>query len=771
MTPHSPQLDTGHRTLDTSSPSSPFHLVKTYSYASIKQTPNPLPQPHLRPIWISFSTTTRARDVSTPHPLARRLPSVHPPTGGCNAPRARRFAARSGCSGLTGGPRAGIIRGMSDSRTTLPPRSPRAIQILPEALINKIAAGEVVERPASVVKELLENSIDAHATRIAVAIEDGGRTLIRVTDDGVGIAPEQAALAFAQHATSKIGSADDLFHITTMGFRGEALASIASVSHATMITRQRDGGGAASGGGGGQAVRIEVKDSLVSPAAPCAGPTGTTLEIRDLFYSVPARRKFMRTDATEFGHIHEMVVRTALPNPQVAITLTHNGRGVLELPATNDAKARVAAALDPELFEQLLPIAFEERGIRVTGFAGQPALARSTAKYQYLFLNGRYIRDRSLFHALKEAYRGLIEPSHQPVAVLFIEMDPTWFDVNVHPQKTEVRFREASAAYRAVLAAVREKLLSEDLTPRVRTENRLEVSSVQCPVSGSNTPTTAADTRQVIADFFKQSPPVTQPRLHFGVEPGKRAEPSPIEDPSRITVGQKPEARRQEPEVAVDAPQLDTGNWTLDTRSRHLAPPDRTLTTKPETPRFVQLHNTYIVAETAEGITIIDQHALHERIMYEELFTRISRGPLEGQRLLLPEVLSANPRQQAALELVRPMLNDLGIEVEAFDAQSLAVHSFPSLLSKVSPREFLRDLLDKLLELGPRLTREELLHEVLDMASCKAAVKAGYPLSADEIAALLARKEQVERSSNCPHGRPTTLRLTMGDLERQFKRK
>ena len=671
------------------------------------------------------------------------------------------------------------MAGMTESATTSPAR--RRIQVLPEALINKIAAGEVVERPASVVKELLENSLDAGATRIAVAIEDGGRTLIRITDDGSGIPAEEAALAFAQHATSKIATPEELFHIITMGFRGEALASIASVSHATMITRQRDTA---------QGTRIEVKDSRVSPAVPCAAAPGTTLEIRDLFYSVPARRKFLRTDVTEFGHIHEMVLRSALPNPQVAFTLSHNGRQVLELPITGDPRSRVAEALDRDLFDLLLPVNFDERGIRITGFAGQPSLARSTAKYQYLFLNGRYIRDRSLLHALKESYRGLIEPGHQPVGILFVEMDPTWFDVNVHPQKTEVRFRDSSAAYRALLAAVRETLLATDLTPAVRTANRFDAPAADAAREPSPIPGTPNDTRQIIADFFKQSPP-PQPHLAFGPEPGQRPMPSPIDDPSRITFP-SPGAPIGTPSVSERAPALSpdaaaSSEFPIPNSqfpslppepSRHLAPPDRTLTTKPETPRFVQLFNTYIVAEThegGEGITIIDQHALHERIIYEELFTRTARGPLEGQRLLIPEVLPVNPKQQAALEQVRELLLNLGIEVEAFDASSVAVHTFPSLLAKVSPREFLRDLLDRLMEYGghagSKLTREELLHEILDMASCKAAVKAGYPLAADEIAALLARKEQVDRSSNCPHGRPTTLRLTISDLERQFKRK
>jgi DNA mismatch repair protein MutL len=503
---------------------------------------------------------------------------------------------------------------------------------------------------------------------------------------------------------------------------------------------------------------------------PAAAPVGTTLEVRDLFYSVPARRKFLRTDATEFSHIHEMMLRSALPHPEIAFSLSHNGRSALELPITSDHRMRVAEALvgdgGKDLYPQLIPVDFAERGVRVTGFAGQPSLARPTAKYQYLFLNGRYIRDRSLLHALKEAYRGLIEPSAQPVAILFIEMDPTLFDVNVHPQKTEVRFRDSGSVYRPVLAALREKLLASDLTPQVRTANRFDRPTpipriAETTNNGLSRPG-MAETRQIIADFFKQTEPI-QPRLHFGVETG----PSPIEDPSRITFDtetQETSTRdHQELQVARNAATPAADPASIENQKSKIENPLPT--------RFLQTHNTYILAETPDGLVIIDQHALHERIIYEELFARAMRGPLEGQRLLIPEILPITPRHAAALEIVRPLLEKLGIEITDFDSQSIAVHSFPSLLSKVSPRDFLRELLDKLLEVGSKLTPEELLHEVLDMASCKAAVKAGYPLSSEEIAALLARKEQVDRSSNCPPGRPTTLRLTISDLERQFKRK
>jgi DNA mismatch repair protein MutL len=637
-----------------------------------------------------------------------------------------------------------MMSGMSETiQTSTMDR--RSIHILPDALINKIAAGEVVERPASVVKELLENSIDAGATRLAIAIEDGGRTLIRITDNGSGIPADQAALAFAQHATSKIANAEDLFAIHTMGFRGEALASIASVSHATMITRTADES---------TGTKIEVRDSVSTVPAPVAAAVGTTIEIRDLFYSVPARRKFLRADPTEFGHIHEMVLRTALPNPHVSIVLTHNGRNVVDLPATTDHQMRVAEALGRELHDELLPVDFSERGIGVQGFVGKPALARATAKYQYLFLNGRYIRDRSLFHAIKEAYRGLIEPAAQPVAVLFITMDPMSFDVNVHPQKTEVRFRDSNGPYRTVLAAVRERLLESDLTPAVRIGQGDPGTSQ--PSDYRAQPVDASETRRVIADFFKQTP-APQPTLAFGVESPAR---------NFASTAFNPPARRIDDLTLVQ--KMAAASETLSDPTTPAAEP---LGSVPDHSHFMQIHNSYLVAQTDDGLVIIDQHALHERIMYEELYERVTRHALEAQRLLIPEVLPINPRQQAMLEAVNPLLLEMGIEVTSFDAQSIAVQSFPSLLARVSPREFLRDLLDSLLEMGNKLSREQLLHEVLDMASCKAAIKAGYRLAPEEIRSLLARKDAVDRSSNCPHGRPTTLRLTLNDLEKQFKRK
>ncbi len=617
----------------------------------------------------------------------------------------------------------------------------RDIHVLPDALINKIAAGEVVERPASVVKELLDNAVDSGATRLVITIENGGRTLIRVTDDGSGIAPEQLTLALARHATSKIETIEDLFAIETLGFRGEALASIAGVSHTTLITRRPQDQ---------QAVRILAHESVVNTPVPCSAPVGTTVEVRDLFYCVPARRKFLRGDSTEFGHISEIVLRTALAHPEIALTLIHNGRNTLNLAGPAGAEVRVITALNKDLQGQLITLDHSEPGIQVTGFIGTPATARATAHYQYLFLNGRYIRDRSIFHAVKESFRGLIEPQAQPVAVIFMRMPPAAFDVNVHPQKIEVRFREPNLAYRAVLAAIRERLLASDLTPRMR---------VPC------TPTPEAahkfmkdqteERRQVIAEFFRE-PQSLQPSLQLPLPPNNLHNAD-----NDFEIADKMKTS------SPVAPHLSSS----DTATPGAAPIATSGLTAATPPRFMQFHNAFIVVEDGDGLLVIDQHALHERVIYESLLAHVRAGTLAGQRLLLPVVVSVSARQLAGVERARPLLTALGIEMTQFDSTSVAVQSLPSLLSRLNTMDFVRELLDKVAEEAARITDEELLHEVLDMAACKAAVKAGDPLANEEIAALLSRRREVERSSNCPHGRPTTIRLERRDLEKQFKRR
>lgn len=621
----------------------------------------------------------------------------------------------------------------------------RSIQQLSPALINRIAAGEVIERPAAAVKELVENAIDAGASHITVEAEDGGRALIRVIDDGSGIPPGELPLAFASHATSKLVDDDDLFRIGTMGFRGEALASIGAVSQARILSRTAENA---------TAYEIHNRGGQLSDAQAAAGNTGTTVEIRNLFFNTPARRKFIRGAPTEFGYISEAVLRLALPHPHIAFKLLHNGRTALNLPATS-AMERLLAAWPDEFREQRLPVDAADAELQLNGVIGLPELARPTAKYQFIYLNGRSIRDKFVQHALREAYRGLTEPGRHPAAVLLLRLPPADVDVNVHPTKSEVRFRDSGRIHGLVLSAVRECLLGSNLAPRARPQYASAPSPPIAP---------RGEMRQQLADFFKQAAPsqlsIPLPPPSSEAEPTLNSVAAPVETsfPPRAIEPIPPTERSTAPVFEEPSP-----------HSGRDAVPPMLLAGSAGSPA-IQLHNSYLVAQSDDGLIIIDQHALHERIVYEDLLARLGRGPLESQRLLIPAVVSVSAAQIALLEQVGPLIQKLGIEATPFGPGTVAVHAFPSFLQRLDPGDFLRELLERGEQERLDLHAEELLHEVLDMMACKAAVKAGDPLSAAEIEALLARRELVDRASNCPHGRPTTLRLSLHDLEKQFKR-
>jgi DNA mismatch repair protein MutL len=583
------------------------------------------------------------------------------------------------------------------------------IHQLSPLLVNRIAAGEVIERPASVVKELVENSIDAGATHITVEIEDGGRGLIRIIDDGAGIPVAELPLAFASHATSKLADDADLSQIRTMGFRGEALASIGAVSQARILSRAAD-----------QDVAYEIfnRGGQIDQPQAAAGNAGTTIEVRNLFFNTPARRKFLKGAPTELGHITEAIVRLAVPHPHISFELINNGRSALQLPA-QAAQDRWLSAWPEDFADLGLLIDVRDAEITLLGLIGQPELARPVARNQFIFLNGRPIRDRFIQHALRESYRGLTEPGRHPAAILLISMPPQDVDVNVHPTKSEVRFRDSSRIHGLILSSVREKLLQSDLVPAAVPQ--------LSPVMPQQDPQ-RVELRQRLAEFFKSSLPESSqaPAQHISAQ-------------------------------QISPPQPSSAPLSTAPLSRAASP-------------AMQLHNSYLVAESEDGLIIIDQHALHERIMYEDLLARVSSGPLESQRLLIPITLPASGRQQEMLQQIQPLLIRLGIEAESIGPDAVAVHAFPSFLQRMDPAEFLAELLDRGEQESMDLNQEELLHEVLDMMACKAAVKAGDPLTPAEIDALLARRHLIDRSSNCPHGRPTTLRMTLRDLEKQFKR-
>ncbi|HWP39805.1 MAG TPA: DNA mismatch repair endonuclease MutL, partial [Tepidisphaeraceae bacterium] len=604
---------------------------------------------------------------------------------------------------------------VQDDRFNNSPARPGAIRQLPPSLVNRIAAGEVIERPASVVKELLENAIDAGATHITVEIEDGGRELIRVIDDGSGIWPQDLPLAFASHATSKLHDDQDLFRITTLGFRGEALASIGAVSHCRILSRPADPHQQA-------AWEIHNRGGQITDPQAAAGNVGTTVEVRNLFYNVPARRKFLKGPATEFGHIAEMLLRCALPRPDISFRLLHNGRMVLDLPASTEQQ-RLLCAWPQEFHEQRLPLDCRDAEIRLRGIIGLPELARPTARYQHLYLNNRPIRDKFIQHALREAYRGLTEPGRYPAAILLIDMPPEDVDVNVHPTKAEVRFRDGQRIHGLVMAAVRERLLGSDLTPRV-------IARAATPDDQER-----KDMQTRLAEFFRAAPvnPSTWvPQLAGGatapsLSPPRQAHPPTTAAQAGISHPPPPANHAVGSDTrSPTSPQLGPG---FDAPAGASHPASHNAATPARPASAIQLHNSYLVAESEDGLIIIDQHALHERIMFEELKARITRGPLESQRLLVPQTLAASTRQIALLEQIQPLLRRLGIEAEPFGPDTVAVHAFPSFLERLDPAEFVGELLERGEQELLDLHEEELLHEVLDMMACKAAVKAGDPLT------------------------------------------
>ncbi len=628
------------------------------------------------------------------------------------------------------------------------------IQILPDLLVNKIAAGEVIERPASVVKELVENSLDAGATRIEVAVDQGGTKLIRVTDDGGGMDGEDLARSVLPHATSKLQSEQDLFAIRTMGFRGEALASIGAVSQLRVVSRQT---------GTEQAHEVLMIADRIEPVRVAGGPPGTTIEVRELFFNVPARRKFLRSAQTEMGHVTEQIARIALPNTGIEFRLSHNGRAVHHLRPADTMRSRIADLYGPDLAGHLLEFKREERGLKISGFAGLPADSRSSSKWQYVFLNRRYIRDRFITHAVREAYRGLIEHTRQPVFFLAIEIDPSEVDVNVHPTKIEVRWRDSNLLYSQVLSALRDRLLNENLTPDYRAERMTADSGRADETTEQLDADRRRQVRESIADFFKRtSPPVGSPSL--GGPSWGRVGPSSF-SPASHTAPQPPPPPPAVPPQSIPSPGVPPPSIFEPTEPAAAPAP------QPSPYRnIMQVHNAFLLAETDEGLIIVDQHALHERVLYEAMSERITHGPLESQRLLIPETIDVTPDQVTLIESHADAWAKLGFELSAYGPSTIAVHALPSLLKPERAHEFLRDALDRLADREAPASSELLLNDLLSMMACKAAVKAGDPLAPEEIAQLMAQRDLVERSTNCPHGRPTSLSLSLSDIEKQFKR-
>jgi DNA mismatch repair protein MutL len=649
------------------------------------------------------------------------------------------------------------------------------ISLLPSQVVGQIAAGEVVERPASIVKELVENSLDAGSRSIDVHVAEGGRDLIRIVDDGEGIASDDLPLAVASHATSKIQSADDLFRIQTMGFRGEALASIAAVSDFRLQSRPADQPTAA---------RLEVQQGEIGPVVACGGPIGTQIEVRQLFGSVPVRRKFLKSKQTELSHISETMIRLALARPGIDLKLSHNDRTLYHRPADMDLVGAIDLFFGQEIARSLIPIDGEEEGLRLTGVVANPEVNRPTQRYQYLFVNGRFIRDRSLAHAVVEAYRGLILSGRYPVSFLFLTVPPDQVDVNVHPTKIEVRFEEPRRLFSLILSTIRERFLRSDLSAKWSMPARADFPSAS----------TAAMARNQLNNEFALSgnrPLATQPSLWShpkpAIDPGwTLSRPSEIlSHPNPISIPSEDDPfgstdRTDEPMPSADMPPEVSGpssqNRTFEEgRPTDLASPlpsDRADATGPiERVRAIQVHNSYLVVETDEGMMLVDQHALHERILYEQFRARVAGQGIEVQELLVPEPIDLTPLQTALLLEQREVLADLGLGIEEFGDRCVLVQRHPALLGRMTLGEMIREIASRLEETGKLPTRDEILQDLLHMMACKAAVKAGDPLTGQEIESLVRQRHLVDDSHHCPHGRPTVLRFTLNDLEREFQRK
>ncbi len=627
---------------------------------------------------------------------------------------------------------------------------PRILQ-LPSHVVTKIAAGEVIERPASVVKEMLENSVDAGSTRIDIDLDAGGTERICVVDDGCGIVPEDLALAFTSHATSKLVNADDLFAIATMGFRGEALASIGGVAQVTLQSRTHD---QPSG------CELHCAGGELSPVKPWNGSPGTRIEAKHLFFNVPVRKKFLKSIATELGHVCETVTRLALANPALHLTLRHNGKLVYDIPASASLRDRIALFFGNEVRDALYEIDSGPGPLRVTGFIADPKCDRGNAKLQYLFVNGRWFRDRSIAHAMQEAYRGLLMTGRYAIGFLFLEVPPDRVDVNVHPTKSEVRFQENSLVYSLVRSAVKNRLLRENLVPR------LAVPAGEPDDIEPALPDGGPEPRVFEPSLFMAMPP-RQPLLDLQPSPFKPDAPSPRQEVTVRTIApwELPEGVGHEPreelrEVTVPAPELRA-------EIEMEIPPAFPL---PAPGTALQVHDAYLVLETAEGMLVIDQHALHERILFEQLRNRIREGKLEVQRLLVPEPIDL-PAEQAALVLeVADELRELGLDVSEFGGNTILLSSYPTLLERKPPHEILRSVVDYLLTKERPPTRDALMHHLTATMACKAAVKAGDRLSPEEIAYLLRLREFAEDSHHCPHGRPTSLSFSRQELDKQFRR-
>ena len=621
---------------------------------------------------------------------------------------------------------------------------------LPETLVNQIAAGEVVERPASALKELVENALDAGARRIDIVLRDGGRTLIQVSDDGCGMDAEALSLAVERHATSKLPD-DDLTHIATLGFRGEALPSIGAVSRLSITSRARGGEGA---------WKIRVEGGRLSPPEPAALTAGTRVEVRDLFFATPARLKFLKAPRTEQGHAVEIIQRLAMAHPEVAFSLGDGSRTLLDLAAAPDLAtgddphrarlARLGAILGRDFEDNALPVNADRSGYRLTGHAGLPTLHKRTSAQQFLFVNGRPVRDKLLLGAVRGAYMDFISADRHPMVALFLDLPAEEVDVNVHPAKTEVRFRDAGLVRGLIVGALKHALAE----------------------AGHRASTTVGTA--TLGAFRPQETAYqgSYPRAHSGASASWATR-----------YPQHPSQGLAEAQAAWQAPDGrggygggQGGGFAFDSapaaRVEQAAPmPAEPDPGHPLGAAKAQVHANYIIAQTGDGLVIVDQHAAHERLVYERMKEALAAGGVARQALLLPEVVELDEAAVDRLVSRAPELEALGLVLEGFGPGAVVVREVPALLGQTDAAGLVRDLAEDLAEADSALSLEDRLADVCGTMACHGSVRSGRRLNADEMNALLRQMEATPHSGQCNHGRPTYVELKLSDIERLFGRR
>lgn len=666
------------------------------------------------------------------------------------------------------------------------------IRLLPDHVANQIAAGEVVERPASVAKELVENAIDAGATHISIDVETGGRRLLKVTDDGEGMIRDDAILAFERHATSKIAKSEDLSSISTLGFRGEALASIASVARVELITKTEDAAAA---------TRVVIEGGRMRDVKDAAHPRGTTIAVRDLFFNVPARRKFLRSEATESFHLTNLVTHYALAHPEIAFTLTNGGREVLRAAAALDLRERAYQIFGAEFLDNLLEVSGGQPHVaRVSGYVSAPRDRRTSRDSQYLFVNGRFVRDRLIGRALSEGYRAILPHGVYPAALLFIETPLEEVDVNVHPAKTEVRFRRSAAVADAVREAVRGALASAGYT---RPENReLSDQSRELPAEDDVPDSSAAAMSAAASESFhapatnvgfisteRPLMPASQPRIEFSstaieeedvrtgsgsdlvsstaieedavsAESGSDRLSNVIQSPAAMSTNSADLSAP--PAIAGGLPPLNSAQkFAREVSAESLSNNIRPLG---------QLDESFIVATDDEGLLLIDQHVAHERILFDKYRSLESTRTAESQQLLIPETFDLTPAQAAVFDFVSPELESYGFDLMRLSGRTVAIKAVPGDLPAHEARNMLAEILDTVDAEKKGTARETLRDEVAASLACHAAIKVNMPLAQEKMLWLIDRLLKTSSPTTCPHGRPVILRLTTRDILKGFHR-